>query len=137
MDMSIKNISSEQAWINLMKDESNVLIDVRTESEWHKIGKPKLQPQLQNELLLISWRVLPEMSVNPDFIETLKQHIKDKNTNIYFLCRSGARSFEAAAFAESNGYVNCFNIADGFEGSHFGLGWKSNNLPWEFLENVS
>jgi rhodanese-related sulfurtransferase len=135
--MSIENISSEEAWKSITKNINAILVDVRTEPEWQKIGKPKLQPQVQNALFLISWRTLPDMAVNANFIETLEKNIQDKSTPIYFICRSGARSYEAAAFAKSHGFANCFNIADGFEGNHLGLGWKSNNLPWELLENVS
>jgi len=53
---------------------------------------------------------------------------------IFFLCRSGYRSFIAANFIANIGYKNCYNISDGFEGNNRVLskGWKQNNLPWQF-----
>lgn len=51
---------------------------------------------------------------------------------IFFLCRSGYRSFIAANFVANMGYKNCYNISDGFEGNNQDKGWKQNNLPWQF-----
>ncbi len=135
--MDIININSEEAWRSLMNIPNSILVDVRTKGEWEQIGKPKLQPHLQNKLLLISWRILPDMSINPRFKEELAEQVMNKEALVYFICRSGSRSFEAADYARTLGYKNCYNVTDGFEGNYFGLGWKSNNLPWEYLENVS
>ncbi len=53
-------------------------------------------------------------------------------SNIFFLCRSGHRSFSAATFIAQMNYENCYNIIDGFEGNNCNIGWKQNNLPWQF-----
>jgi len=55
-----------------------------------------------------------------------------KSLMIFFLCRSGYRSFIAANFIANMGYKNCYNISDGFEGNNQNKGWKQNNLPWQF-----
>ena len=60
-----------------------------------------------------------------------------KHTPMFFLCRSGGRSLDAAIAVAAEGYNYCFNITGGFEGDideksqratiH---GWKYANLPW-------
>jgi len=54
-----------------------------------------------------------------------------------FICRSGVRSNQAAIAAMESGYLNCFNVLEGFEGDkdsngHRGVqgGWKAAGLPW-------
>jgi rhodanese-related sulfurtransferase len=60
-------------------------------------------------------------------------NIQDKKIPVLFLCRSGIRSLEAAQFASSIGYTDCYNILDGFQGTIKGAGWQKNNLPWKSL----
>ncbi len=47
-----------------------------------------------------------------------------KNSEIFFICKSGARSMHAALILESNGYNNLYNVEDGFV-----IGWKPSGLP--------
>jgi rhodanese-related sulfurtransferase len=56
---------------------------------------------------------------------------------VLFICRSGQRSRGAAIAMTSAGYQRCYNVAEGFEGSHDGArhrgtvgGWKARQLPW-------
>ncbi len=123
-------MSSLKAYEMLKIDNNTIMIDVRTGEEWKKIGIPKLN---ESKLLLLSWRLLPDMLLNGQFKEQLILHISNVQNNILFLCRSGARSYEAAYFISSLGYTNCYNIIDGFEGGSNGVGWKQNNLPWQIL----
>jgi rhodanese-related sulfurtransferase len=60
-----------------------------------------------------------------------------KNNLLYLICRSGQRSYNAAKLLLDNGFTNCFNVIDGFEGElnqqkkrSLIDGWKYNNLPW-------
>jgi len=79
------------------------------------------------------------MQVNSEFapqVEKLEGIAKD--TPLFFLCRSGGRSHDAAVEMAKHGYTQCYNIIDGFEGEpdatgHRGMtnGWKQANLPWE------
>ena len=69
--------------------------------------------------------------------QILESNIK-KDNNLYFICRSGNRSNNAAEFLTSRGFSNCFNVIDGFEGklNHERQralidGWQFNNLPWK------
>ena len=56
---------------------------------------------------------------------------------VLFICRSGARSASAAEYCTAEGYDDCYNVIEGFEGpsdrdKHRGKisGWKMRALPW-------
>ena len=119
--MKVQNISSIVAHDLLMDIKKSVLIDVRTEKEWQEVGVPAI-----DKLILLTWRELPNMAINQEFEAKLTSQVHNKDTALFFLCRSGARSLEAANFANNIGYSNCYNIIDGFEGSPYGAGWKQN-----------
>jgi rhodanese-related sulfurtransferase len=77
------------------------------------------------------------MQKNDRFVEQLKEAGFTPEHHIYFLCRSGQRSFAAAQAAQVGGFPHAYNIADGFEGAvdahgHRGVaaGWKAEGLPW-------
>ncbi len=123
-------MSSLKAYEMLTIDNKAIIIDVRTSNEWQTVGVPQLSKQ---QLIFLSWRLLPDMLLNNHFTNQLMSHIKNVETNLLFLCRSGGRSYEAANLISSLGYTNCYNIIDGFEGGINGIGWQRNNLPWQVL----
>ena len=68
----------------------------------------------------------------------MRADIPPEDTTVLMLCRSGARSMNAAIELKKNGFSNVINIAEGFEGAldknqHRGNigGWRFHNLPWE------
>lgn len=131
------DITSSQAWEILKLDPKAALVDVRTIPEWTFVGGPDLS-MLRKSAVRISWRVYPTMQVNPDFIKQLEAEVSDKTAPLLFLCRIGGRSLDAAIAATEAGYVKCYNIIDGFEGTVDALGqrgnvsgWKAERLPWE------
>src|SRR6476620_6439142 len=93
------NVTPHSAWERLEADPKAVLIDVRTRSEWLFVGTPDLS-SLARQPLFIEWLTFPDNRVNPDFVGQLSQELAalgaDKNTDLYFICRSGARSLHAA-----------------------------------------
>ncbi len=135
--------SPEETWEGLKADTSSVLVDVRTRAEWNYVGIPDLAA-LNRDVILSEWRSYPQMQVNSGFVaevlDALGEAVPD---SIYFLCRSGVRSLEAArvmaeALDERGQVVNCVNVATGFEGDlngdrHRGRvnGWKKAGLPWK------
>ncbi|WP_375327117.1 rhodanese-like domain-containing protein [Candidatus Tisiphia endosymbiont of Nemotelus uliginosus] len=127
--MNIKNMSSLKAYEMIKIDNKAIMIDVRTSNEWQKVGVPQLP---KHQLIFLSWRLLPGMLLNNHFTKQLMLHINNIDNNILFLCRSGARSYEAASLISHLGYT-CYNIIDGFEGGVNGIGWQKNNLPWQIL----
>ncbi len=137
MEIIINNSSSLDCFRMLSINQNSHLIDVRTKPEWDYVGIPDLS-SIKKQVLCISWKIYPEMRVNKNFEkQIIKSNIK-KNNNLYFICRSGKRSYDATKFLISKGYTNCFNVYDGFEGKlnqHHKRtsidGWKFHNLPWK------
>lgn len=136
----VDEVSVSEVWKRLEADATAQLIDVRTRAEWTYVGIPDLSG-LKKETLLHEWQSYPTNQPNPEFSKKLDADIAarglGKNTNLYFICRSGVRSLAAAHAMASLGYSACHNVRDGFEGPlspdrHRGVtgGWKHAKLPW-------
>jgi len=129
------DVTPTEAWEILAGDRRAVLVDVRTMAEWTFVGVPDLG-RLDKQPRLVAWQDFPEMARNPGFAGALADI--DKDATILFLCRSGGRSMAAAAAMTAQGYTDCRNVLEGFEGDldgdhHRGRtgGWKAAGLPWE------
>lgn len=136
----VGDVNVQDVWERLKSDPASVLIDVRTRAEWMFVGLPDLSA-LGKRVVTLEWQSFPENSVDPAFSDRLKAALSgsgaDKGTNLYFICRSGARSRMAAEALAAAGYEHCHNVADGFEGPldpnrHRGRigGWKAAGLAW-------
>lgn len=132
----IEDVEPGKVWEALHTDPRAQLCDVRTDAEWDQIGVPDLQ-SLGRAPVLISWQLSPTMQRNGQFLEQLAQAGLEKETPIYFLCRSGVRSLAAAEAAAAAGYTHVYNVADGFEGPPDATGqrgqvagWQAAGLPW-------
>jgi rhodanese-related sulfurtransferase len=130
------NITPEVAWKILSEHKDAVLVDVRTRAEWNYVCLHDLAP-LGKKPALIEWQVFPTMQVNAEFVSGLSEALADRDTPLFFLCRSGVRSVSAAKAMAAAGYSSCFNILDGFEGPPnaqgargTAAGWKAAGLPW-------
>ena len=131
------DINPEEAWNLLKKKEDSYLIDCRTSAEWNFVGVPDLS-SLNKDTYFIEWQTFPLMDKNNDFLKEISDHGLSKDSNLIFICRSGARSRSAAEFLTNHGYKNCFNLCEGFEGSHDKKGqrgnvngWKQSKPPWK------
>ena len=119
---SIQTISSEECFKKLNEDQNSYLIDVRTPTEWNVDGIPD---EDSFEGILFKLAIRNEGGTqNPNFIEEFKSLEIPKDSNIYFICKSGGRSNLAANMVANEGYKSLFNVEDGFT-----LGWKSKGLP--------
>lgn len=112
----------------LMKSGAT-LVDVRTQPELHYVGRIPGS-------LTIEWQTYPGGKPNKDFLEQLAS-ATDKDDEVVFLCRSGARSNGAAQAAASAGWKHSYNVLEGFEGDkdaeqHRNTvgGWRKAGLPW-------
>jgi len=130
------DITPETAWKILSERKDAVLVDVRTRAEWNYVGLPDLT-SLGKKPALIEWQVFPTMQVNPEFVSGLSDALAERDTPMFFLCRSGVRSVAAAKAMAAAGYSSCFNVRDGFEGPlneravrGAAAGWKAAGLPW-------
>lgn len=127
----------KEAWRILEENKDAILVDVRTTAEWSFVGVPDLS-SLGREVVMLSWRLYPQMQINEKFLEQLVGFgVQDKNAPVLFICRVGGRSGEAARAAAQAGYAYCYNVLEGFEGDvnekgHRGVkgGWKAAALPW-------
>ena len=138
----IGSVNPSEAWDRLERTDDAVLVDVRTRAEWSFVGGPDLTG-LDKAPVCVEWAAYPDMSINPRFVAELMEALGGTApSELYFICRSGARSLRAAeAVAERlPGYgldAACFNVAEGFEGDldrqgHRGdlNGWKARGLAW-------
>ncbi|WP_245749209.1 rhodanese-like domain-containing protein [Jannaschia pohangensis] len=105
------------------------------------MGGPDLS-ELEKDVIRLEWMSWPEMTPNPAFARALLDQMPGLPSRILFICRSGARSMQAAhAVAETltaeGQAIECINVAEGFEGdlnqlAHRGglNGWKARGLSW-------
>jgi rhodanese-related sulfurtransferase len=133
------DISPEDAYSLLREDARAALVDVRTRPEWQFVGAPDLTP-LGKAPVFLEWQTYPTMAVAADFVDDLAGELRrrglDESAPLVFLCRSGARSRQAAIAMAGAGWSQCFNILDGFEGGldaerhRAADGWRARGLPW-------
>jgi rhodanese-related sulfurtransferase len=133
-------LSVESAYSMLEEEASAVLVDVRTRPEWQFVGTPDLT-KLGKSPVYLEWQVYPSMTVAEDFVARLAAELRgrgvDETAPVLFVCRSGARSRNAAIAMANAGWSRCYNVTDGFEGvldgnRHRGAanGWQAAGLPW-------
>lgn len=105
------------------------IVDVRSAEERKFVGQVP-------GTLHVAWATGLGLNKNPRFVGELSGKLK-KDQAILFLCRSGKRSAFAAEAATKAGFINAFNILEGFEGDinetqqrgQLG-GWRLYGLPW-------
>lgn len=126
-------VTPQEAYALLQGNPGVKLIDVRTLAERDWVGRVIL-PEPQH--LVVQWSLYPGGAPNPEFMKQLEQQA-DRNDTLLFLCRSGVRSRYAAKLATENGFANCFDILEGFEGDRDEQGhrksiggWCLHGLPW-------
>ena len=126
-------VTSREAHALIQSDVRIKLVDVRTNAERDWVGRVAI-PDAQH--VAVQWSLYPGGTPNPDFLEQLGA-AAGKDDVLLFLCRSGVRSRHAARLATEHGYVNCFDILEGFEGDKDAQGhrktvsgWCRAGLPW-------
>ncbi|MCT4635107.1 MAG: rhodanese-like domain-containing protein [Rickettsiales bacterium] len=127
---AVGKVSSAQCWKALQAKEKAYLIDVRTPEEWQETGVADLGA-IKKEVKLLSWVFLtPSIHQNSNFINDLEQLFSNREVELYFICKSGGRSMQAAEVALSLGYKKAFNVEDGFVGDKMSKsGWMNSDLP--------
>jgi len=134
------DLLATDAYELLAGEPGATLVDVRTQPEWVYVGAPDLR-SLGKSVIFLEWQSFPTMQVDPEFSDRLGAILDAARVgggaSLIFLCRSGARSRQAAIAMTGAGRGPCFNVADGFEGpldaaGHRNVlgGWKARGLPW-------
>jgi rhodanese-related sulfurtransferase len=139
----VEEVLPDDAWASLKNQEAAHLVDVRTAAEWTFVGAPDLEP-LGKQVIHVEWASFPGMIPNSEFTQDVLNALEGAApSEMFFICRSGARSLKAAramaqVFAARGEQVACFNVQEGFEGDlnakmHRGgiSGWKARGLPWK------
>ncbi|MDX2308868.1 MAG: rhodanese-like domain-containing protein [Hyphomicrobium sp.] len=140
MHAGVDDVSVRDAWQRLQSDSQSILIDVRSRAEWSFVGVPDLAA-IGKRVVLLEWQTYPDGRIDPEFPTRLDQLLDGsgagKDTELFFICRSGARSRMAAEAMAAEGYTRCHNIAEGFEGTLDAHrqrgkveGWKAEGYPW-------
>lgn len=138
----VDEATPEDAWNMLTIDEDAVLVDVRSRPEWAFSGMPDLS-EIGREVWPIEWQVWPSMSANLGFLSDLDEQMGTRPPRrLFFLCRTGGRSIDAAREVARQMHarginLHVTNIAEGFEGERDRngqrgrtTGWKAAGLPW-------
>lgn len=127
------DVDSRRAFQAMEHDPEARLVDVRTRQEWNSVGVPDVPG-----VVFVEWTG-PDGTRNDGFLAELDANGISPAHPVYFLCRSGQRSRQAALIATSAGYRRSYNVSDGFEGPSDASGrrtvsgWKNNDLPWRPL----
>lgn len=137
----VNSVSSLKSWEILKDDSKAFLVDVRTPEEWKEIGVSDLSSINKNVKLITLFFYNPFVHKNENFINELEDNFPDKEVKLFFICKAGGRSLKALLEAQENGYKNCYNIEDGFEGnmannnllSREFNGWINSKLPRIYL----
>lgn len=125
-------VTARETFERVTAETDAVIVDCRTREEWEWIGVP----DLEDRILFIEWITAPYGDLNPTFIQEVEAAI-DTSNPVYFLCRSGQRSRDAAIAATAAGFELAYNVSDGFEGPASATGqrnlagWKVEGLPWK------
>jgi rhodanese-related sulfurtransferase len=121
-------VTPDEAWA-LHRAGAAQFVDVRTAPEYEFVGHVPDTP-------LVEWRRYGEREPNAQFLDQLAA-VAPPERPVMFLCRSAARSHNAAAVATQAGYKTALNILEGFEGDHdpqghrnTKSGWRFRGLPW-------
>ena len=119
----IKQITSKEIKNYLKKNTNCVLLDVRTQEEWDKVGKPD-----GDKIGLKTYFLEIKRDSLFDFLQEFKNLNINKDKEILVICKSGERSQITAELLSRVNYKS-LNISDGFEGSQEGIGWINCSLP--------
>jgi len=127
------DVTPVETFATLQQDPSAALVDVRMPQELSFVGMPDLGG-IGKSVAVVPWN--PHMT-QERLVEQLAAAGLAPDQPIYFLCRSGARSLNAAILATHGGFSRAYNVSGGFEGpldstGHRGTvaGWKVDGLPW-------
>jgi len=143
----IIDVRTKQEWQQTgVADLANTLGELLTIS-WLTLPNFATNQNFANELSIGIKKANYSEVVTPCLPRGLGQQIQSENLAsdpraeagmtrsdvLFFLCKSGGRSLDAAIFAQQLGYEYAFNIAGGFEGGEV-TGWKELALPYKKYE---
>ena len=93
----MKNLTQDQWKEGVQKDNNAVILDVRTEEEF-------IEGYIPNARNL-------DIHKSEEFMDEINK--MDKSKEYYVYCRSGARSGQACAVMQQQGFDNAYNLMGG------------------------
>lgn len=148
--------TAEQTYeIKTQGDEPILFIDVRDPVEIMFIGHTDVV-DANIPFLLVDRYTVDEnkgvfaMNLNPNFVDEVKQALKDRNlpedTKVVTMCRSGNERGKPSAALLREAGLNAYYVINGFQGSAVksgekaGMrvqnGWQNVGLPWQAKMNA-
>ena len=140
-----KYLTAMETWLLLKRNGTNiVIVDVRPPEERASVGYPPMSVNIPAQLLVRTpglGNSTARMVDNPNFVRLMQQRFKPDDSFV-LMCRSGNRSAAAARRLAEAGFINAYNMTDGFEGDietspgslGYGTrsknGWRNAKLPW-------
>jgi rhodanese-related sulfurtransferase len=108
----------------LLEAKAARIVDVRTPPVYTQVGHIPGTP-------LVVWPRDGDDTSLAAFVEQMQAQVAAEQP-VLLLCRSGARSHNAAHLLTHNGFTRAYNILEGFEGPpNSGKGWLAAGLPSE------
>lgn len=142
-----KYVTSLQAYEMWKADPAKVkVLDVRTPEEYVFVGHASMAHNVPSQLWAGKYNAEKKdfpLVDNPDFEAQLKKKFSEQDL-ILVMCRSGQRSAAAINRMAKAGFVNAYNVVDGFEGDKVAddestykgkrifNGWKNTPVPWTY-----
>lgn len=117
-----------ETWALLQQDPRAKLVDIRAREELALVGR--IPGAIEIEI-----KRYPAWIDNDNFLPAIRARVSPDDL-ILLICRSGKRSHKAAEWLTREGFPNCFNVLEGFEGDRneqsqrIVNGWKVQGLPW-------
>ena len=132
----VNNISALRAW-DILKLDNSIMVDVRTDME-HKLHGVADLSSINKVILFIEYKQNEYGKVDDVVLMSIKYHLKDLDSKIVVICKSGVRSLLISNILVQLGYKFVYNIYDGFCGNsrlednrNIKNGWINSNLPWK------
>ena len=129
----VSTISPAKA-LEMIKNPATYLVDVRSVAEYYLVGHPV---QAYSIPLTFWSETRQDFEPNENFVRDIKERFRPSDA-LVFICRSGGRSRRAAEEALKAGFVEVYNVGEGFEGEkdENGLrtvgGWRNRGLPYTY-----
>jgi len=143
-------VTSMQAYEMWKADPERIkILDVRSPEEYWMIGHAEMARNIPLAFIKYTWNFERDEYLavpNQEFLSSAKNVYSPTDT-ILVTCRSGERSAIAVNMLANGGFVNAYNVIDGFEGDKVNdpenlyhgkrmkNGWKNSGLPWTYNMN--
>jgi rhodanese-related sulfurtransferase len=138
----MRHLDPKEAYAFLCARPDAVFVDCRSEAEYFLVGHPIVERDGAEPVRPhhVWWADDLKAEMNERFVEDVAQVSDARDRPLVLICRSGRRSVSAAEALEAAGWVEVYNVQEGFEGplderDRRGTlgGWRLAGLPWEQL----